>query len=100
MREASIHHLTLLACSDAEAEQQARPLQRRSNLCAVALLRWVAWECTDEWPWLLRAQGQDSAAQAAVDSLPTGLRSLTIDEFALAPRILDRLDRCASKRPS
>ena len=42
--------MTLLAGSDTHAEHHADLLSRRSNLCAVSLLRWAQWECCEKGP--------------------------------------------------
>ncbi len=94
--------MTLLADSDAAAEQHARLLSRRPALRAATLLRWFEWEgCDcDAFPWqrlhLLQAQGRDRATHDLVDNLAAGLRSLVIGEFTLASGTVRRLDRCAT----
>ena len=94
MCEAPIRQLTLLASSDEQADRNAALLSRRLNVHAVSLLRWVKWD--EEAPSLLRmpqAQRCSQTSEAAVDSLPVGLRSLLISEFAMTASIPDRLCR-------
>ena len=94
--------MMLLAHSDGAAGQHARLLRRRPNLRAASVLRWFAWEGCDEtelpWPrlYLQHADGWDRAANAVIDSLPVGLRSLVVGQFALTPSTLTRLDRRAA----
>ena len=101
MREASAHHLTLLAGSDAEAELHAGLLGRRPHLRSVSLLRWLEWGCSVDDGWRLvarlrplpRAQRRVCSADARLESLPAGLHSLLVGEFALGRGTLDRLGR-------
>ncbi len=104
-REAPVRYLTLLARSDAEAEQHSRLLSRRPNLHSLSLLRWLEWEAGEthhrpmangEWPaaTLLQAEQRERTADAAADSLTAALRSLVVREFALTRQTLERLSRC------
>lgn len=100
VRETPVSHITLLAHSDEEAEAHARLLSQRPNLQAVSLLRWAEWQGQHEYPRaplrLLQADRRARAADAAMASLTTALRSLDVGELVLTAGTLSRLDRYAS----
>ena len=91
MRDAPIRHMTLLAHSDAAAEQHAGLLSRRPNLRSASLLRWFEWQ-RQRLPQL---QGRDRSTHALITNLTAGLHSLVIGEFALTSSTIARLDRYA-----
>ena len=102
VRGTPIQQMTLLATSDAHADQHAGLLSRRPVLHAVSLLRWAEWESAQKVPYgsmplgPLRAPQRERTADAIVDSLTTGLRSLGIGVFALTQGTFNKLDRCAA----
>ncbi len=99
MREAPFHHMTLLASSDAHAEQHAALLARRRNLRSASLLRWVEWELSDKGPFgwsrlrLPRAPQQERMADAAMASLTPALHSLVVGVFVLTASTIASLNR-------
>ena len=93
--------MTVRAYSDKGAAAHAALLSRRPNLHAASVMRWRQWgysDCEETWPWTrllpVQADGRDCTADVIINSLPTGLRSLVIGEFALTRTTINRLDRC------